>query len=389
MQNFVWETPARVHFGKGAIEELPEEVARFGRRVLLAYGGGSIKRIGLYDKIRELLKDCEIVELTGIEPNPRVESAREGAKLCREHDVDVIVSVGGGSVLDCSKLVAAAAKYDGEAWDLVEKNELAGECLPIIAVMTLAATGSELDAGAVISNLGKKRKLPFMHGPTFPKAAFLDPTYSFTVPAWHTACGASDILSHVMEQYFVLDANPIADGFCETMMRVVVEETPVALAEPDNYDARAALMWASSWGCNGLLSLGNGPSAWACHAIEHEISAYYDVTHGAGLAVVTPRWLRRSMTAETAPRIAHFGARVFDLAPTGDVMEDAERAVRALEAFYAKIGMPADMEALGVPDTENVDAMAEGAFTAFPLHLAMKPLEREDVKAILLDAFRK
>lgn len=186
-----------------------------------------------------------------------------------------------------------------------------------------------------------------------------------------------------------IHSNPIADGFCETMMRVVVEETPVALAEPDNYDARAALMWASSWGCNGLLSLGNGPSAWACHAIEHEISAYYDVTHGAGLAVVTPRWLRRSMTAETAPRIAHFGARVFDLAPTGDVMEDAERAVRALEAFYAKIGMPADMEALGVPDTENVDAMAEGAFTAFPLHLAMKPLEREDVKAILLDAFRK
>lgn len=188
MQNFVWETPARVHFGKGVIEELPEEVARFGRRVLLAYGGGSIKRIGLYDKIRELLKDCEIVELTGIEPNPRVESAREGAKLCREHDVDVIVSVGGGSVLDCSKLVAAAAKYDGDAWDLVEKNELAGECLPIIAVMTLAATGSELDAGAVISNLGKKRKLPFMHGPRSRRRRFWTlPTRSRSRPGTRPA----------------------------------------------------------------------------------------------------------------------------------------------------------------------------------------------------------
>ena len=388
MNNFVWETPARVYFGRDQVENLPKEAARFGRRVLLAYGGGSIRRIGLYDKVLSLLSGFEVTELSGIEPNPRVESARRGAALCKEKGIELIIAVGGGSVLDCSKLIAAAAFYEGDAWDLVEDSSKAGKCLPIIDVMTLAATGSELDAGAVISNPEKNLKLAFMHGPTFPAVSILDPTYTETVNAWHTACGASDILNHVMEQYFVLGSNRISDGFSETIMRTVVENTPKALANPHDYDARAELMWASSWGCNGLLSLGNTPGMWVNHAIEHELSAFYDITHGAGLAIVAPRWLRRSLTGKTAPRIARFGEKIFDVKQTGDAMSDARAAIAALEDWYRRVGLPATLQEVGITDDRHVAEMARHAMQFSPFELAFSPLTEEDVVAILMDCFK-
>ncbi|MCF0254359.1 MAG: iron-containing alcohol dehydrogenase [Duodenibacillus sp.] len=387
--NFCWHTPTRVLFGKGQIENLPEECARYGRRVLLAYGGGSIKRIGLYDKVKALLSGFEVWELAGIEPNPRVTSAREGARLCKEHGIDLILSVGGGSVLDCCKLIAGAAHYDGDAWDLVLDSSKTGECTPIIDVMTLAATGSELDCGAVITSFdnGGHYKMAYIHPGLWPKVSILDPSYTTTVNAWHTASGASDILSHVFEQYFVGSSCMVTDGFCEAVMRTVVQMTPVALREPDNYEARAALMWASSWGCNGLLELGNDPSRWICHALEHEISAFYDVTHGAGLAVVTPRWLRHSLTESTAPRIAEFGRRVFELAPSGDARADALRAIEALEAFYKAIGMPASMQELGVEDRSHIEDIVGHAMQRYQFDKAFKPLSRDEVVAIIEDCY--
>ncbi len=374
-------------FGKDQIEHLPEELARLGRKVMLAYGGGSIKKTGLYDKVKALLEDFEVCELSGIEPNPKVQSVRNGVQICRSNGVEAILAVGGGSVLDCCKLISAAVFYEGDPWDLVEDNSLAGPTLPIIDVMTIAATGSELDGGAVISNPELNLKVPFRYPPTFPRVSILDPTYTETVSAWQTACGSADIISHVMEQYFVLGSCAVTDGFCESIFKAVVEFTPRALADPHDYDARAELMWASSWGCNGLLALGNTRGMWICHAIEHEFSAFYDITHGAGLAIVGPRWLRRSLTEKTAPRIARFGRNVFALEQTGDPITDAENAIVALEQFYRSIGLPSTLDEVGINSTEHVERMAVHAMEFSPFELAFMPLTLEDVRGIILDCF--
>lgn len=262
MENFQFNVGTNILFGKGQLEKLPAVLEPFGKRVLLTYGGGSIKRTGLYDRVKALLADFEVFELGGIDPNPRVESVEAGAKICRENGIDVILAVGGGSTIDCSKAIAAATFYDGSAWEMIKKASASrgmgviDRAVPICTVLTLAATGSEMNSGSVISNLQTKEKIGFSSPLTLPKCSILDPENTFSVPANQTAAGAADIMSHVLEVYFGRTPAFIPDRICEGLLKTVIQYAPVAMKEPENYEARANLMWASSLALNGLCGAG-------------------------------------------------------------------------------------------------------------------------------------
>ena len=384
MQAYNFCTPTAVYFGKGKINVLPEVIKKHGTRVLLVYGGGSIKKQGIYQKIHELLADCQIYELQGVEPNPRITSVRDGAQMCKDHNIEVILAAGGGSVLDCAKAIAAGAKYDGDPWDLILDNSLVKDALPLCTILTLSATGSEFDWGAVISNLETNEKLALISDHLFPAASILDPSYTYSVSAYQTAAGGCDIMSHIFEQYFVLGSSIVNDGLCESIVRSVMINTKKALEKPDDEQARSELMWASSLACNGICSLGNTPSPWVCHAIEHELSGYYDITHGIGLAILTPRFMRYSLNDSTVKRFANFAVRVMDVTPNDDLYSVANEGIDRLFAFYEEIGVPMHLKDVGIDD-KHFEAMAEHAIKFAPLDMAIRPLDKDDVVAILKD----
>ena len=272
--NFTYNTPTTLRFGKDAIKDLPGVMARYGKTVLMTYGGGSIKKSGLYDRVKELLSDFDIVELSGIEPNPKYDpSVIDGARLCKENGVDVILSVGGGSVLDCSKAISVCVKYDGEGWDLISGKVKAKAALPIVDIITLAATGSEYDMGCVISNTAINDKRAYLDPLMFPAVSFLDPEYTFSVSKWQTACGTADAINHVLEQFFARPCSIFNDGVMISALRSLMTNVKIALEKPDDYAARSELMYVCSWGCNGILSNGAGYSGWPMHSIEHALSA--------------------------------------------------------------------------------------------------------------------
>lgn len=389
MENFQYCIGTNILFGKDQISNLPDIVKTEGNKVLLAYGGGSIKRIGLYDKVKELLSDCEIYELSGIEPNPKLESVEAGAELCKRHGAEVVLAVGGGSVIDCSKAIAAAALYDGEPWKLITGEAAIGQALPLIAIPTMAATGSEMDAGGVISNPATHEKRGFFSQHVLPKASILDPTYSFTVPAYHTAAGSADILSHLLEQYFVSKNTFMSDLLVESVMKTIIKYAPVAIAEPDNYEARAQLLWASNIADNATLSNGNGFCVFGVHAIEHELSAYYDITHGAGLAILTPRWMRYVLERHpetVAPRFAHYARSVWGM-NDGDDLALAAKAIEATEEFLHSLPIPRSLEEAGI-GTEHFEDMAEHCVATEGVEYAWIPLAKKDIIGILTMSLR-
>jgi len=381
MDNFRFCVGTDILFGKGQVEKLPEVLAPFGKKVLLVYGGGSIKKTGLYDRVLSLLKDFEVFELSGIEPNPRVESVYAGAKICKEQKIEAILAVGGGSTIDCSKAIGAAAHYDGDAWDLILEPSKIRKALPIVTILTLAATGSEMDAGGVITNLKTKEKLGFMNPLVLPKASILDPTNTYTVSAWHTAAGAADIMSHILEVYFGHQEAFIADRISEALLKTVIHYAPIAIREPENYEARAQLMWASTLALNGLTSTGK-MCAWTCHPIEHEISAYYDITHGVGLAILTPRWMRYALNEKTADLFATYAVNVWGFAPSEDRFRLANAGIDATEAFFKSIGIPMTLGEMRI-NSEHFQAMAEHAVSVGSLQYAFVPLVPQDVVKIL------
>lgn len=383
MENFEYQAGTRVLFGKGQIEQLPEVISGFGKKVLLCYGGGSIRRNGIYDRVYELLKDCEIYELAGIAPNPRIDSDREGIALCRKHDIDVILAVGGGSVIDCAKVVAAGVYYDGDPWEMVAQGKQTEKALPLVAVLTLAATGSEYDDGAVITNPATNEKIGYGNELTMPKVSILDPAYTYTVPSKQTAAGSIDIMSHLLEQYFGPDHTYLADQMLAGAIRTVIRYAPVAVKQPDDAQARGELMWTSSLACNGILSLGCGFGGWPAHAIEHELSAYYDITHGVGLAILTPRLMRHMLNDSTLARFAQYGRDVWGIAGKDD-KETAKQAIGETEKFFTSLGVPMTLGELGIGE-EHFDEMAEHANRNNRLLHAYVPLSKEEVKAILHD----
>lgn len=386
MQNFDYMTPTRLIFGRDAIAKLPEVMTQFGKKILLTYGGGSIKKIGLYQKVLEMLKGYDIVELPGIQPNPKYDpSVLDGVRLCKEHNVDVILSVGGGSVLDCSKAIAAGAKYDGDPWDLISYKVKAKAALPIIDILTLAATGSEYDCGGVISRTETNDKIGYIDPLLFPVVSILDPVYTFTVSKKQTAAGIADAMNHTIEQYFVEDSTLLNDGFCESMLRSLMINGRKCLENPEDYTARAEMMLACTYGCNGILALGNSYSGWPCHGIEHALSAYYDITHGEGLAIITPRWMRHILSERTMDRFVKYGINVFGIDPTLPKQEIAGKAIDATYEFFESINIPMHLHDVGIDDS-RIDEMAHHIAVNEGLDKAYAPLTEQDIKEILLES---
>ena len=382
MQNFDYHTPTRLIFGKDVIKELPEVMNQFGKKILLTYGGGSIKKIGLYDKVKELLKDFDIYELSGIQPNPKYDpSVLDGVKMCKENDVDVILAVGGGSVLDYSKAIAAGAKYDGDPWDLISYQVKAKDALPIVDIITLAATGSEYDAGGVISRTETNDKIGYVDPLLFPAVSFLDPTYTFTVSKKQTAAGCADAMNHIMEQYFCEDSTLLNDGFMEAGLKSLMINTKKCLDNPEDYNARAEMMLTCTYGCNGIYSLGNSQSGWPLHGMEHALSAYYDITHGEGLAIITPRWMKHVLSEKTVDRFVKYGVNVFNIDPSLDKMDIANKAIEETYKFFDSINIPMHLREVGI-DESRIDEMAHHVAINEGLDEAWVPLQEKDISDI-------
>lgn len=324
----------------------------------MTYGGGSIKRMGIYDKVRELLADCKIFELGGIVPNPRVESVREGAEICKKEKIDVVLAIGGGSVIDCSKGIIAAAMYDGDAWDLISGKQAITAALPLVAIPTMAATGSETDAGAVVSDMSIHVKQSFFSPLLQPKAAILDPTYTFTMPMKQTAASSADIFTHLLEQYFVPSTTFMSDMLVESVMKTIIRYAPIALQEPGNYEARAQLLWGSNTADNATLACGNQLAVFGVHAMEHELSAFYDITHGVGLAILEPRWMRYVLNEQTESRFAHYGKAVWNIDETLSDREIAEKAIEKTEEWFRSLDIPMTLTEVGIGE-EHFEEMAQ------------------------------
>lgn len=381
MYNFAFHVPTTIHFGKGQISHLAD-LAAYGKKVLLCYGGGSIKRNGIYDQATKILSDAglEVFELSGVEPNPRIQTVRHGVDLCRKEYIDMVLAIGGGSTIDCAKVVAAGAKYDGDACDLVIHPELIKAALPIFSVLTLAATGSEMDAFAVISDMTKNEKWGTAAECLKPTMSVLDPTYTFSVPARQTAAGTADMMSHTFENYFSMDDGAyVQKRMAEALLKTMIHYGPIALEKPDDYDARANLMWAASHAINGLVGEGCAP-AWCVHPMEHELSAFYDITHGEGLAILTPAWMEHVLSEKTEKQFATYGRNVWGLTGTDDAPVAREAIARTRQFFTETMHMPATLHEVGITDEEHFDVMAQKA--ADGSKGSFVPLTKEDIVEI-------
>lgn len=384
MNGFIYDIPVKVYFGENQLQYLGEELRKFGKRVLLTYGGGSIKKTGLYDTlIAEMGKaGMEIFELSGIEPNPRIESVRKGVRICKDEKIDVLLAVGGGSTLDATKFIAAGACVEHDPWDfLSEKWAPIEKALPVITVLTLAATGSEMDSGGVISNPETQDKIGRLAPPMLPKVSFLDPTLTYTVSPYQTACGAADMMSHIMEVYFNMEQDLyMLDCFMEGMMRTIIKYAPIAMREPENYEARANLMWTSSWAINGFVN-GGKRQAWSCHPMEHELSAIYDITHGLGLAILTPRWMEYCLDESTVSKYVQFGVNVFGIDEGQEPMVIARQSIEKLSEFlFGTLGLKRTFTEVGIR-AEDFPVMAKKACGNGVLP-GFKPLAQEDIERI-------
>ena len=384
MNNFVYNIPTKVYFGENQLGHLGEELLKFGKRVLLTYGGGSIKRIGLYDKVIAELKatGIEVYELSGIEPNPRIDSVREGVRICKEQGIDAVLAVGGGSTLDASKFIAAGAYVDHDPWEFFGANAKPIErALPLVTILTLSATGSEMDSGGVISNLETGDKLGRLAPALQPRVSFLDPTLTYSVSRYQTACGAADMMSHIIEVYFNTQKDLfMLDCFMEGMLKTIVKYAPIALSEPENYEARANLMWTSSWAINGFIN-GGKRKAWSCHPMEHELSAVYDITHGLGLAILTPRWMEYCLDKSTVDKYVQYGVNVFGIDASMDKMDIARESISRTATFlFDTLGLARTFTEVGIK-REDFALMAKKACRYGDIK-GFKTLAPEDVERI-------
>jgi len=394
MNNFIFSIPTTAYFGKGQIKILGEAIkAHGGSKILLAYGGGSIKKNGIYAATIEQLDTAGIayVELSGIQPNPRVESVEDGIKLYRENACDFILGVGGGSTLDACKAIAAGVKYDGPVTDLFRGESglsAISAAAPLATILTMAGTGSEMDMGGVITVGEDHKKKVVMHPLLFPRFSILDPEYTFTVPEYHSMAGAADILCHLMEQYFTPDVNTrVQDRMNEGLMKVVLEDAPKILANPEDYGARANIMWASSMALAGFqLLLGKPQVPFPLHGIGHELSSKYDMTHGVTLALLTPAWMRHAMSTapQYLPVFARFARNVLDIRGEHDA-DVAEKGVRKLQAFYSAIKMPVNLREAGAKG-EDLEAIAEKAVESGNLGI-LTSIGKDEALQILREAF--
>ncbi len=379
MQPFVFWNPTEVVFGRDTVKRLGKLVKKHGgSRVLLVYGKGSIKKTGLYEKVLNSLKEAgvEWIEHPGVKPNPVLTHTREGVEKAKREKVDLVLAVGGGSVIDESKAIAAGAVAECDVWEFFEFTETIRAALPVVTVLTICGTGSEMNAGLVITNEEKKAKYGFRSPFLFPKASILDPTLTFTVPRDQTAYGAVDAFSHVFEVYMNRDDldSPIPEGIMETLLKTIVERTPQAQENPENYTARADLMWASSLALSGLTWCGVSPAPMLpCHAIEHALSAFYDIAHGAGLAIVMPAWMKL-MKEKREEEMKRFAERVFGV-------KGIDEGIEAFESWLKRVGCPVTLSQADIPEKE-IPALAENG-NRLAFHWGYKEYTTELIEEIL------
>ncbi|CDI48466.1 iron-containing alcohol dehydrogenase [Clostridium tetani] len=387
MLNFNYSIPTKIFFGKGQIEILGKEIKKYGNKVLVVYGGGSIKKNGVYDEVVNIFKDNNINfwELSGVEPNPRITTVRKGIKMCKENDVDFILAVGGGSSIDCSKVIAAGCYYKKDPWDIVLDSSKIENAIPLGTILTLSATGSEMNAGAVITNLETNEKLGTHHPSMAPKFSILDPSYTFTVPKKHTAAGIADIMSHTFENYFSKTKEAyLQNRMAESILKTCIEYGKVAIEEPENYEARANLMWASSLAINGILSYGK-ETKWSVHPIEHELSAFYDITHGVGLAILTPYWMEYVLDYGTLDNFVEYGVNVWNIDDKQDKYAIANKAIEKTREYFVSLGIPSTLKEVGIEE-EKLEEMAKAATRRGAVG-GFRPLKEEDVLKIYKLAF--
>jgi alcohol dehydrogenase YqhD (iron-dependent ADH family) len=385
MENFEFLSPTRIIFGRATQSRVGDECKRYSNKILLHYGGGSIKQSGLYDQVAQALHAAgmEFWELGGVQPNPRLSLVRQGIAICRQHEIGLILAVGGGSVIDSAKAIALGVPYAGDVWDFYANQAIPERNLPVGVVLTIAAAGSEASKSSVITNEAGWLKWGLNTELNRPRFAILNPELTYTVSAYQTACGAVDIMAHIMERYFTdVGQVDLTDRLCEGALKTVIKNVPIALAEPDNYDARAELMWAGALAHNDLLGTGR-VGDWAAHQIEQELSAIYDVAHGAGLAVVFPAWMKYTLRRNLA-KFMQFAVRVWDVEYDFQNPEQtAVEGIRRLEDFYRRIGMPLTLHELQVPD-DRLEEMAAKAIKPWTSSVgAVSRFSKDDVLAVL------
>ncbi len=385
MQDFTFYSPTYFCFGRGSEKNTGGLVKKFsGTKVLVHYGGGSIKKNGVLDRVTASLKTASIpfVELGGVQPNPRSSLIYEGIDLCRKEGVDFILAVGGGSTIDSAKGIALGVPYDGDFWDFYKNNIMVETALPIGTVLTIAAAGSEGSADTVVTHDDGNFKLAAHGEPLRPKFSILNPESTLTLPAYQTACGITDIMAHVCERYFTNTKSvEITDRLCEAVLKTMIAESPKVIKNLNDYDARANIMWAGTIAHTDICGVGREQD-WNSHTIEHELSAFYDVAHGAGLSVIMPNWMRHAMN-RGIDRFAQFAVRVWgcDMNFENPKITAAEGIAR-FRQFLTSIGMPATLGELGAKEAD-IPAMVDHLFTAYPEPLAgFIPIGRKDAEAI-------
>ncbi|MGE1097806.1 iron-containing alcohol dehydrogenase [Bacillus altitudinis] len=386
MENFIYYNPTKLMFGKGQLDGLKSELARYGKRVLLVYGGGSIKKNGLYDKVISALNEAEadVFELSGVEPNPRLTTVQKGIDICQNENIDFLLAVGGGSVIDCTKAIAAGAEYDGDVWDIISKKTTAEKALPFGTVLTLAATGSEMNPDSVITNWETNEKYVWGSSVTHPAFSILDPEHTYSVPENQTVYGMVDMMSHVFEQYFHNVKNtPLQDRMCFAVLQTVIETAPKLLEDLQNYEHRETILYAGTIALNGTLQMGYFGD-WASHTIEHAVSAVYDIPHAGGLAILFPNWMRHTLD-HNVERFKNLMLNMFDIETEGKSDRDiALEGIDKLSAFWTSLGAPSRLADYDIGE-DQLDKIADiaakemeyGGFGNF-----MK-LGRDDILAIL------
>ncbi|HEY2492190.1 MAG TPA: iron-containing alcohol dehydrogenase [Paenibacillus sp.] len=379
MKEFEFINPTKLIFGKGKLDALRNEIPKYGTKVLLVYGGGSIKRSGLYDNVLSILKEIgvEVTELSGVEPNPRLTTVHKGVDLCKTKGIELILAVGGGSVLDCAKAIAVGAKYDGDMWDFLERKAVPKAALPLGTVLTMAATGSEMNGGSVITNEITKEKMGWGSPFAYPAFSILDPVHTFSLPKDQTVYGMVDIMSHVLEHYFHPENNTqVQDGFCETILRTVIETAPKLIEDLENYDLRATVMYCGTMALNGVLNMGMSGD-WATHNIEHAVSAVYDIPHGGGLAILFPNWMKYNQSVDVV-RFKRLAVNVFNIDPAGKSDEEVgAEGIEALRYFWSSIGAPSRLADYDI-DASEIEVMADKAMRFGPFGNFRK-LNKDDV----------
>lgn len=356
MENFNYYTPTKVVFGKGTENQVGELVKECGcRKVLVHYGSGSVKRTGLLDRVFRSLDEASVsyVSLGGVVPNPHLSLVYEGIELCRKEDVDFVLAVGGGSVIDSAKAIGYGIANGGDVWDFYDGKRIASACLPIGVVLTIAAAGSEMSNSSVITKEEGGIKRGYKSEYCRPKFAVMNPELTMTLPQYQTSCGCVDIMMHTMERYLNQSENmELTDGISEHLIRTVMKNAQILMKEPENYEARAEVMWAGSLSHNGLTGCGTDGGDWATHQLEHELGGMYDVAHGAGLAAVWGSWARYVLDARPE-RFAKFAVNVMGVDDTGDAVQTALKGIEAMEVFYRSIEMPTNLRELGIEPTEE------------------------------------